>query len=182
MRLDEANYTLDLWLRWQPRAIPPRMMRADSLRALRDRPREIETYREMLAIDSDQMAAHRELGRALLEDNAALRCEAVDFLLDQGRNAEARLWLISALRCDRQHAAVRRVLVESVVSWPKRRETTEGGSPVKCAGPGWSERTGSGIRKPEFGAAEFRTYLTNFSSKGCRADTTTICLTAGFHR
>ena len=71
VRLDEAAYCIDAWVRWRPDEVRPLWLRAEVERAKRDYRQLAATYREILAKDPIDAKAHRELGRLLTEQNDA---------------------------------------------------------------------------------------------------------------
>lgn len=71
VRLDEAAYCLDAWLRWRPGDVRPLWLRAEVERAKREDRQLAATYREILTKNPNDAKAHRELGRLLTEQNDA---------------------------------------------------------------------------------------------------------------
>jgi tetratricopeptide (TPR) repeat protein len=69
LRLDDAGFCLNNWLEWQPKAVPPRLIRAELLVAVANMPRAMEEYRSILRDEPDQLVALKALGDASLEIN-----------------------------------------------------------------------------------------------------------------
>lgn len=67
MRLTEAGVCLDFWQSWQPDAVAPHLLRAEMMRAFRDRSRAAAEYEAVLAIAPDNIQARKALAEALLE-------------------------------------------------------------------------------------------------------------------
>jgi len=60
----------------------------------------------------EQSSRYADVMHGIIRDpeNADLRCEAGEILLDQGERKEAYIWLASALRCNPRHSATHKVL------------------------------------------------------------------------
>lgn len=71
VRLDEAAYCIDLWLRWKPHDVRPLWLRTEVELTQRDYVKTTATYREILLRTPDDAKAHFELGRLLVDNNDA---------------------------------------------------------------------------------------------------------------
>lgn len=67
MRLSDAMFCLDYWMRWQPEAVEPHLLRAEVFEAIRDSGRQASEYEAILALDPDRVETRLKLGRLLLD-------------------------------------------------------------------------------------------------------------------
>lgn len=68
-RLGDALLCLNFWIEWQPRAVAPRMMRADIWERCERLPEAIDEYRGVLLVDPEHVTARRSLAQDLLLSN-----------------------------------------------------------------------------------------------------------------
>lgn len=106
VRLDEAAYCIDLWLRWKPNDVRPLWLRAELEHARHDDSQAMATYRAILRLAPADAKAHRELGRLLVEHNDA--ADALEHLqhyhAERPDDQEATVYLA---RCQRSLGAAR---------------------------------------------------------------------------
>ncbi|MGH7135576.1 MAG: tetratricopeptide repeat protein, partial [Pirellulales bacterium] len=116
VRLDEAAYCIDLWLRWKPNDVRPLWLRAELERARHDDSQATATYRAILRLTPDDAKAHRELGRLLIENNdAAAALEHLQrYHIEHPDDHEATIYLA---RCQRSMGVARlaRSLLDEVL-------------------------------------------------------------------
>lgn len=116
LRLDYAGVTLDFWVEWQPKAIEPRVLRAQLFKAVRDEARERQEYENIIALDPGNRDARAALGLMLMEiqdlegaleqfqtayemspDDATMLIPLAACRRRAGRSSEAKTMLLQAL-------------------------------------------------------------------------------------
>lgn len=123
VRLDEAAYCIDLWLRWKPDDVRPLWLRTEVERTERDFAKTTATYREILRRDPGDAKAHFELGRLLVDNNdaSAAREHLEWYYQKQPNDIEG---LVSLAKCRRRLGAQEqaRALLEAAL----RQEMADG--------------------------------------------------------
>ncbi|MGH7193556.1 MAG: tetratricopeptide repeat protein, partial [Candidatus Saccharimonadales bacterium] len=68
--MQQAVYCIDLWIEWRPDAVAPRKLKAEILRAIHERKKEAEEYRELVRLAPDDFEVHLKFGELLMDTRA----------------------------------------------------------------------------------------------------------------
>ena len=100
-RLREAWVILTYWAKWQPKALFPKIWRADICRRTQNGPAEEQEYRSILEIDPRQLSARRKLADVLKESNR-IEAAAEEFEHCHAQDPSDADVLIGLIECRRR--------------------------------------------------------------------------------
>lgn len=120
LRIDEAGLTLDHWIDWQPTAVRPRLLRAQLFRMAQVQDREEKEYRDLLALDPDNLDARTRMGYIFLEAKDVGGAAEMFRGCIESRPDDPSLWIPLAAcerrngRSDEAQSLLRRALAEKL--------------------------------------------------------------------